>query len=103
MTFLLVDGFTYVLYGLKWLIYLLAWLMLLLGLDDLVIDVTYWVRLVRRRFGVYRRQKRADEDLLFQAPEQPLAIMVPAWHEVGVVGLMARLAASTLDLSLIHI
>tara|TARA_Y100000815_G_scaffold273898_1_gene306403 strand:- start:4393 stop:6564 length:2172 start_codon:yes stop_codon:yes gene_type:complete len=97
MTFLLVDGFTYVLYGLKWLIYLLAWLMLLLGLDDLVIDVTYWVRLVRRRFGVYRRQKRADEDLLFQAPEQPLAIMVPAWHEVGVVGLMARLAASTLD------
>ena len=30
-------------------------------------------------------------------PEKPLAIMVPAWNEVGVVGEMARLAASTID------
>lgn len=34
---------------------------------------------------------------MFEVPEKPLAIMVPAWNEVGVVGEMARLAASTID------
>ena len=35
--------------------------------------------------------------------EQPLAIMVPAWQEHGVVGPMAELAASTLDYENYHI
>ncbi|TBV07245.1 cyclic di-3',5'-guanylate-activated glycosyltransferase NfrB [Phytopseudomonas dryadis] len=97
MSYLAVDVLSYVLYGVKWLAIALAWLMLILGLDDLFIDLVYWTRQVKRRFGIYRRRERADEDRLFLAAEQPLAIMVPAWQEVGVVGEMARLAASTLD------
>nr|WP_279432819.1 glycosyl transferase family protein [Rheinheimera sp. D18] len=38
-----------------------------------------------------------DEQQLYFGKEQPLAIMIPAWQEVGVVGKMAELAASELD------
>jgi adsorption protein B len=92
-----VDVLTYVLFGLKLLAIVLASLMFLLGLDDLFIDVVYWGRKLIRRFRIYDKYERADERRLFEAKEKPLAIMVPAWNEVGVVGEMARLAASTLD------
>lgn len=97
MSLELVDILTYVLYALKYLAIILAALMFLLGLDDLFIDLVYWGRVLVRRFRIYNRFDRADEERLFAAPEKPLAIMVPAWNEVGVVGEMARLAASTLD------
>ncbi|WP_161866358.1 cyclic di-3',5'-guanylate-activated glycosyltransferase NfrB [Pseudomonas yangonensis] len=97
MSLELVDLLAYVLYGLKFLAIALAALMFLLGLDDLFIDLVYWGRALIRRFRIYSGRKRADEKLLYGTPEKPLAIMVPAWQEVGVVGEMARLAASTLD------
>ena len=40
---------------------------------------------------------------LFSVPEKPLAIMVPAWQETGVIGKMAELAAITLDYENYHI
>ncbi|APC18695.1 type II secretion system protein E [Pseudomonas frederiksbergensis] len=92
-----VDFFAYVLFGLKYLAITLALLMFVLGLDDLFIDLVYWSRTLIRRWRIYEKFKRADEKRLYEIPEKPLAIMVPAWHEVGVVGEMARLAASTLD------
>ncbi len=97
MSLLLVDVLAYVLFALKILAILLASLMLLLGLDDLFIDLVYWSRRLIRRLRVYNHFKEADEERLYAAPEKPLAIMVPAWNEVGVIGEMARLAASTLD------
>jgi len=97
MSLFWVDVLTYILFGLKWLAIILASLMFLLGLDDLFIDLVYWGRKLIRRFRIYEKHKRADEKRLFEAKEKPLAIMVPAWNEVGVVGEMARLAASTLD------
>ncbi|MDN6858008.1 cyclic di-3',5'-guanylate-activated glycosyltransferase NrfB [Pseudomonas sp. CAN2814] len=97
MSLELIDIVTYVLYALKYLAIILAALMFLLGLDDLFIDLVYWGRVLVRRFRIYNRFDRADEERLFAAAEKPLAIMVPAWNEVGVVGEMARLAASTLD------
>ncbi|WP_371368823.1 cyclic di-3',5'-guanylate-activated glycosyltransferase NrfB [Pseudomonas sp. QL9] len=97
MSLLLVDVLAYVLYALKWLAIVLAILMFLLGLDDLFIDLVYWGRRLIRRLRIYSRFEPADEQRLYATPEKPLAIMVPAWNEVGVVGEMARLAASTLD------
>ncbi len=97
LSYALIDGFTYYLYGLKWVTLVLAVLMLVLGVDDLFIDLVYWGRTLWRKLGVFRRVTRADESLLYGVAEKPLAIMVPAWREVGVVGEMARLAASTLD------
>lgn len=92
-----VDFFAYVLFGLKYVAIALALLMFLLGLDDLFIDLVYWSRKLIRRWRVYEKFERADEQRLYTIAEKPLAIMVPAWNEVGVVGEMARLAASTID------
>ncbi|NIE74726.1 phage adsorption protein NrfB [Pantoea sp. Ap-967] len=97
MSLAFIDFLTYVLFGLKILAIVLASLMFLLGLDDLFIDLCYWTRKLYRRFRIYDKYQRADEKRLFEVPEKPLAIMVPAWNEVGVVGEMARLAASTID------
>lgn len=92
-----VDFFAYVLFALKYVAIALALLMFLLGLDDLFIDLVYWGRKLIRRWRIYDKFERADEERLYAIAEKPLAIMVPAWNEVGVVGEMARLAASTID------
>lgn len=92
-----VDFFAYVLFALKYVAIGLALLMFILGLDDLFIDLVYWFRKLIRRWRIYEKFERADEQRLYTIPEKPLAIMVPAWNEVGVVGEMARLAASTID------
>lgn len=97
MSLAFVDFLTYLLFALKLLAIVLASLMFLLGLDDLFIDLVYWSRKLIRRFRIYDKFERADEKRLYEVAEKPLAIMVPAWNEVGVVGEMARLAASTLD------
>ncbi|MDX5364721.1 MAG: phage adsorption protein NrfB [Pseudazoarcus pumilus] len=88
---------TYFLLGFKWLAFVLACALLVLGIDDLLVDIAYWSRRLWRSVSVYRNNAKADEQRLFDTPEKPLAIMVPAWREVGVVGNMAQLAASTLD------
>ncbi|MFN2288202.1 MAG: glycosyl transferase family protein [Chromatocurvus sp.] len=97
MEFLLVDITAVLLFGLKSLLYVLVFAIAILGLDDLFIDICYWARRVYRRLFVYSEYVKADETLLFSVSEKPLAIMIPAWNEVGVVGEMAKLAASTLD------
>ncbi|MFY9959876.1 MAG: glycosyl transferase family protein, partial [Pseudomonas sp.] len=78
MSLAVVDVLTYVLFGLKLLAITLALLMFLLGLDDLFIDLVYWGRRLIRRLRIYDKFEKADEKRLFEAPEKPLAIMVPA-------------------------
>ncbi len=76
------------LYFLMW--YLLVGLSLLFvfsGLDDLFIDFNYWIRafkryLKRRRYPPLTYKQLADK------PEQYIAILVPCWHEAGVIGTM---------------
>ena len=69
-------------------------LMLISGLDDVVIDLVYWSRKFIRRWRIYEKFKRADEERLYSIPEKPLAIMVPAWNEVGVKPLAVRVEVS---------
>ncbi len=97
MSYEWIDLIAYLLYGIKWLAIVLACVLLVLGIDDLLVDVTYWCRRLWRSFSIYRRNPKADEERLFAAAEKPLAIMVPAWRETGVVGPMAELAANSLD------
>jgi bacteriophage N4 adsorption protein B len=98
-----VDVFATYLYGLKFVAVTLAILILISSLDDLFIDISYWVRRMWRAVTVYRAHDRLDSRALHTRPEQPLAIMVPAWHETGVIGKMAELAATTLDYENYHI
>ncbi|UTH74153.1 cyclic di-3',5'-guanylate-activated glycosyltransferase NrfB [Chromobacterium sp. IIBBL 290-4] len=97
------DIFSTYLFGLKLIAIGLAIIMLLSGLDDLVIDLAYWSRRLWRALTIYRRHDRLDYQALYQPEEKPLAIMVPAWHETGVIGNMAELAARTLDYENYHI
>jgi bacteriophage N4 adsorption protein B len=98
-----VDVFATYLYGLKFIAVTLAVLILISGLDDLIIDVVYWLRRAWRAATVYRSHDRLDYLALYKPPEKPLAIMVPAWHETDVIGRMAELAATTLDYENYHI
>lgn len=98
-----VDYFSTYLYGLKVIAITLAILMLISGIDDLFIDIVYWVRRVWRAITVYRSNDRLDYKALYEPQEKALAIMVPAWNETGVIGNMASLAASSLDYENYHI
>jgi len=98
-----VDVFATYLYGLKFIATALAVLILISSLDDLIIDIIYWVRRAWRAATVYRTHDRLDYHALYEPSEKPLAIMVPAWHETGVIGRMAELAATTLDYENYHI
>jgi adsorption protein B len=98
-----VDAVATYLYGLKSIAITLAVVILISGLDDLIIDVVYWVRRAWRAATVYRAHDRLDYRALYEPSEKPLAIMVPAWNETGVIGKMAELAATTLDYENYHI
>jgi len=98
-----VDIFSTYLYGLKVVAIALAIMMLISGLDDLYIDIIYWFRRIVRIVTVYRRHQHTDYRALYEPDEKPLAIMVPAWNETGVIGHMAELAAMTLDYENYHI
>lgn len=91
------------LYGLKYIALTLAVLMLISGLDDLLIDIAYWSRRLFRYLVFYRKQGYMEYPALYTKDEEPLAIMVPAWQETGVIGNMAELAATTLDYENYHI
>lgn len=97
------ELFVTYLYGLRVIAVTLAIMMLISGLDDLFIDLVYWCRRVRRSLTVYRQHPRMDYRTLLQPDEKPLAVMVPAWHETGVIGHMAELAATTFDYENYHI
>ena len=98
-----VDYLSLYLFGLKYVVIFVAIFITLSGFDDLLIDLVYWIRWVWRKLTIYKRYPRANQDLLLSVPEKPLAIMIPAWHETGVIGSMADAAARTLDYENYHI
>lgn len=103
MPSILLDAFSTYLYALKWVAIAIALVMLISGLDDLFIDIAYWLRYGWRRLNIYRHHPRTSIEQLRRQPERPLAIMVPAWQETGVIGHMAEFAAKTLDYENYHI
>jgi adsorption protein B len=92
-----IEIFANYLYGLRYIAITLMILMLFFAIDDFFVDLYYWIRRVWRALFVYRKRATFDEEDLIKIKEKPLAIMVPAWQEVGVVGKMAELATAELD------
>lgn len=97
MSYETVEILSYFFYGLRWVALVLACILLVLGIDDLFIDISYWSRTLWRKISIYRRNARADEKRLFDEPEKPLAVLIPAWQEVGIIGDMIQFAANSLD------
>jgi adsorption protein B len=98
-----VDLISIYLFGLKYVTILIAFIILISGIDDAFIDVSYWIRRIWRILTVYKKTPYLEYNALNIPPEKPLAIMVPAWHETGVIGKMAELAATTLEYENYHI
>jgi bacteriophage N4 adsorption protein B len=99
----LVDYLSLYLYGLKYVVIVIAFFLTISGADDLFIDLTYWIRWLWRKLTIYKQHARSNQFLLLNVPEKPLAIMIPAWQETGVIGSMADMAARTLDYENYHI
>ena len=67
------------------------------GLDDAFIDLCYAVRSLYRRLFVLPRISRLTERQLLDKPEQPVAIMIPAWDESAVIRPMLQNTLRTLS------
>ena len=98
-----IDVFSLYLHGLQAIAIVVAVILLVSGLDDLFIDAAYWARRLWRFLTVYGRHPCLDLRAFHRQDEKPLAILVPAWQEHGVIGRMAELAASTLDYENYHL
>ena len=72
-------------------------IILLSSLDDLFVDAWFWVREAYRALTVRRKYKRLTAAQLRERPEQPMAIMVPAWLEYDVIAPMLSNMVSTLE------
>lgn len=74
----------------------LAILFILSGLDDLFIDVYYWLRYFSRLHKI-RRFKPLTYEQLLAKPEQLIAVLIPCWHEANVIGTMLRHNCYSID------
>jgi adsorption protein B len=83
-----------------WLQYgagVIAVLILLSSIDDLFIDLWYWIREIYRAFTVKRVHRPLAVEQLRAREEQPIAIMVPAWLEYDVIAAMIEDMVRVLD------
>ena len=78
------DGLGLFAAAIQGLLFGLAVLVVLGGLDDLIVDIAYLVFLFRDRAV----KVVSTEERLKAKAEQPIAVMVPAWQEAGVIGSM---------------
>ncbi|MDR5824132.1 MULTISPECIES: glycosyl transferase family protein [unclassified Caballeronia] len=83
--------------GLEYMAATVAAIILLSSVDDLFIDVWYWTRKLWRRVTVERRYAPLTVEQLYARDEQPIAIMVPAWHEQDVIAAMIEDLVRVLD------
>jgi bacteriophage N4 adsorption protein B len=78
----------------KGLLFGVALVVVLGGLDDLVVDAAYLIYRLQRRLSRSGGPPLAEGDLKPQ-PEQPIAVMVPAWQESNVIaGMLDNLLRS---------
>src|SRR5262245_19351663 len=67
------------------------------GLDDLFIDIFYWVRALYRRVVLRRRIRPITEADLGSIPQKWAAIWIPAWHEHEVIDQMLQNTLESVD------
>lgn len=70
----------------------------LFAIDDLIVDLIYFLRAGWRSVAVYSRFPRAFAETL-PSPMRPgwLAVFIPAWDEAAVIGPMLRSALQRFD------
>lgn len=86
-----------ILYYVMWyLLATLAILFVLSGLDDLFIDVYYWVRRLWR-IQKTRHYEPLSYEQLTAKEEQYIAVLIPCWNEANVIGAMLKHNVYSMD------
>ena len=76
----------------------LACLFIISGIDDLFFDGYYWIRYVFRLWKT-RDYKPLTYERLAEKEEQMIAVLIPCWHEAGVIGTMLKHNCYSIDYS----
>ena len=79
------------------LIGIVSLIILVSSIDDLFIDAWYWTRRIWRSATVWRTHTPLEASQILARPEQPIAIMIPAWLEYDVIAPMLENMVNTLD------
>jgi len=91
------DAIAYLLVACQLLTAVVGVVFLVSGIDDLFIDICYLVRVLYKRLFVVPRYPALREPELRARPEQPIAVMIPAWQESSVIRQMLLNTRSRLD------
>lgn len=82
---------------LRWMLILSAVGFLISGVDDLYVDLYFYIRRLHRKLFVERKYPKLTEDDLRRPPEKATAMMIPAWDESAVIGRMLEHALRWVD------
>src|ERR1700739_742186 len=91
------DAIAYLLVACQLLTAVVGVVFLVSGLDDLFIDICYLARVLYKRLFVAPRYPAPGEQELRARPEQPIAVMIPAWQESSVIRQMLLNTRGRLD------
>ncbi len=91
------DAIAYLLVACQLLTAVVGVVFLVSGIDDLFVDICYLGRVLYKRLFVAPRYPALREQELRVRPEQPIAVMIPAWRESSVIRQMLLNTRSRLD------
>lgn len=81
----------------------LVFVFLISGLDDLFMDTAHYLRVLYRRLFRRKYIRPLTREQLAAAPEQPIAIMIPAWDESSIIQRMLLNTAGAFDYKNFHV
>lgn len=84
----------------KYLMYIVATAILINGIDDLLIDIYYYILQTYKLFFIRKKYKPLSEHQLREKPRQRIAVLLPAWHESKVISKMVQNTFETVDYDL---
>jgi adsorption protein B len=97
------DAIPPLLIGVKVLLIVVTVIFFVSGIDDTFIDLVFLVRGCYRRLFVLPHHPALTRAQLDAKPEQPTAIMIPAWHEADVIRRMLDALLHRIDYADYHV
>lgn len=96
----MINDYLIIAYYVMWyLLVFTAVCFLVSGIDDLFFDIYYWGVELWRMYH-YGQKRKLTYSMLVSVPEKRIAVLVPCWHEAGVIESMLEHSVYTLDYTL---
>src|SRR4051794_28892672 len=103
MELLIIEAAARYFFSLHCLVWFCALVVLVSSIDDLFVDVSYWMICLGRWLGLLRKPPLSSVAALTDRIQRPIAIMAPAWKESEVIAHMVENAVATYDYEVFHI